>query len=225
MKNKKVIKTILKSLLVVAVIVAIALCGYFILQAIGFRNADDFIKLRNDLGNSFLFWIIIGLLQIFQVIFIPISNQLITVPLALCFPKNELWKVFLCSWLSIWIATLILYFIGRFGGGKLLKWLLGDKEETEKCKNFLKKGWMFYPLGMLLPLPDDIITILSGTAKMNFVFILGCSFITRAIDVATSVFGFGILTRYWWGWIIIGVFFVGLIIVSIIFFKKQNKKV
>lgn len=223
MKNK-IVKLILKSLLIISILAVIGVSAFFILRACGFTTAEDFINLRNKLGDSFVFWLIVSLLQIVQVIFIPVSNQIITVPLALCFPINELWKVFLCSWLSIWVATLILYAIGRFGGGKLLNWLLGDKEQTEKCSNFLKRGWMFYPLGMLLPLPDDIITVLAGTGKMNFWFILGCSFITRAIDVACSVFGLGILTKYWWGYILIGLFFVALIGVSVILFVREKKK-
>lgn len=222
--KKKIIKIILKSLLIISILAVIGVSAFFILKACGFTTADDFIRLRDQLGDSIWFWLIVAALQIVQVIFIPVSNQLITVPLALCFPIEELWKVFLCSWLSIWLATMILYLIGRAGGGKLLNWLLGDKEQTEKCSNFLKRGWMFYPLGMLLPLPDDIITVLAGTAKMNLWFILICSLITRAIDVACSVFGFGILTKYWWGYILIGLFFVGLAGVSVLFFVREKKK-
>lgn len=223
MKNK-VLKIIIKSLVIVAVLAVIGVGAFFLLRACGFTTAEDFVRLRDELGDNFVFWIIVALLQIIQVIFIPVSNQIITVPLALCFPIEELWKVFLCSWLSIWVATLILYIIGRFGGNKILNWLLGDKEQTEKCSNFLKRGWMFYPLGMLLPLPDDIITVLAGTGKMNFAFVLICSLLTRAVDVACSVFGLGILTKYWWGYILIGLFFAALLGVSIILFIREKKK-
>ena len=219
MKRNKIIKTIIT----VLIIACIAVGCYFILKAFGFTDAEKMNDLKVKLGDSFLFWFIVSMLQIFQVIFVPVSNQIITIPLALCF-KDELWKVFLVSWLSIWVATLILYFIGRFGGRKLLKWILNDEEQVEKCSNFLKKGWMFYPIGMLLPLPDDIVTVLSGTARFNFWFVFVCSLFTRAVDISISVWGFGLLTQYWWGWIILGVGIVILGLLTYFFFRWQKIK-
>lgn len=222
MKNK-VVKIIIKSLIILVVFGVIAISVYFTLKACGFTTKDDFMRLRDNLGDSFLFWLVIGLLQIVQVIFIPLSNQIITVPIAIIFPTSELWKVWLTSWISIWIATMILYLIGRFAGKRILNWILNDKEQTERCSNFLKKGWIFYPLGMLLPLPDDIITTLAGTAKMNFWFVLGCSCLTRAIDTACSVWGFGYLTKYWFGWVILAIGFILLGVSTFIFWKIQKK--
>lgn len=222
--KKKVLKIILKSLLIVIILASIAIGVYFILRACGFTTAEQFIGLRDRLGESIWFWLIIALLQIVQVIFIPVSNQIITIPLALIFPTNELWKVWLCSWLAIWVATLILYVIGRLGGKKLLGWLLSDKEQAEKCANWLKRGWVFYPLGMLLPLPDDIITILAGTSKMNIWFVIGCSLLTRAVDSACSVFGFGILTKYAWGWLLLALGIILLVVATIIFWKIERKR-
>jgi hypothetical protein len=86
-------KEILKSLLLVLIVGAMAGCGYGILRLCGFSSQEDFIRLRDDLGDSIWFWLVIAALQIFQVIFIPVSNQLVTVPCALCF-QDELWKVF-----------------------------------------------------------------------------------------------------------------------------------
>ena len=99
-----------------------------------------------------------------------------------------------------------------------------DEEEVEKCSNFLKKGWVFYPLGMLLPLPDDIVTVLSGTARFNFWFVFVCSLFTRAVDISISVWGFGLLTQYWWGWIILGVGIVILGLLTYFFFRWQKIK-
>lgn len=216
-------KSWLKSLLIILIIATIGVCGYLILRVSGFTDKEQFEALRNDLGDSFLFWFIIACLQIFQVIFIPISNQIITVPLALMFPANELWKVFLCSWLSIWIATIILYLIGRLGGQKILSWILKDKEQVDKCTSWLNKGKFYYVLGMLLPLPDDIVTIIAGTSHYGIVYIAIASFFTRAIDVACSVWGIGYLTRYWWGWLIliVGVILLGL---GTWLFKRYDKK-
>ena len=155
-------KIIIKILIITVLLICIAVGAYFLIKAV------DIKTLKETLGETVWFWIIIGMLQIFQVIFIPVSNQLITVPMALLF-KDDLLKVWITSWVSIWLATVILYFIGRWGGEKLLKWILSDTDKVNKCKKFLKRGWIYYPLGMLLPLPDDIITALAGTAKLNIV--------------------------------------------------------
>ena len=215
---KKYKGTIIKSIIVFVILVAIAIGVYFILRACGFTTAEDFIALRDKIGDNIFFWLIIGLLQIVQVIFIPLTNQIITVPLAVVF-NNELWKVWITSWLSIWIATLILYWIGRLGGQKILRWILNDEDQTARCTRWLNRGWIFYPICMLLPLPDDVITTLAGTAKMKFWFVLICSFITRGIDTACSVYGFGYLARFWWGWIILIIGIILLFALTFVLWK------
>lgn len=221
---KKYKTAIIRSLIIVVVFITITLIAYLILRWAGLTTEEDFRRLRGQLGDSVYFWIIIGLLQIVQVIFIPVSNQIITVPIAIVF-NDQLWKVWLTSWLSIWLATIWLYWIGRAGGGKLLEWLISDKEQTAKIVNWLKRGWIFYPLGMLLPLPDDLVTILSGTAKMNFIYIFICSLLTRGIDTATSTFGYGLLSRYWWGWIVMVLAWLLFSLFTFLFWKFYQKRV
>ena len=216
--------TIIKSIIVLLALAIVAVGVYFILRACGFTTAEDYLSLRDRIGDNIFFWLIIGLLQVVQVIFIPITNQIITVPLALVF-NNELWKVWITSWISIWLATLILYWIGRLGGKKVLAWILNDEEQTERCTKWLNKGWIFYPICMLLPLPDDVITTLAGTAKMKFWFVAICAFITRGIDTACSVYGFGYLAKFWWGWIILGFGIVILFVLTFLLWKiDQNSK-
>ena len=220
---KKYKSSIIKTIIVIAVLAAIAVGVYFILRACGFTKAEDYIVLKNKFGDSVVFWLIVGLLEIIQVIFVPLTNQIITVPVAMVF-NDELWKVWLTAWISIWLATLILYWIGRVGGPKLLKWILNDQEQVEKCTNFLNRGWIFYPIGMLLPLPDDVITTLAGTAKMNFFFVAICSFFTRALDTAFSVFLYGYAVRHPWLWIVIIVGTIGLFVLTFFLWKRDQKK-
>ena len=111
-------KNIIIRLLIVCLVILLMIgIGYLILYSLGFTTSESLLALRDKLGDSPLFWLIIGLCQIFQVIFIPITNQIITVPLALIF-QDELWKVFLTSFVSIYLATIILYLICRFSGPK-----------------------------------------------------------------------------------------------------------
>lgn len=213
---------IIKGLIVLVVVASIAVGAYFILRALGFVTKEDFLALRDKMGDSIWFWLTIGLLQIVQVIFIPVTNQIITIPCALVFP-DSLWKVWLTAWFSIWLATLILYWLGRCGGKKVLDWILGDKEKVASCTRWLNRGWIFYPVCMLLPIPDDILTTLAGTAKMKFWFVALCCFITRGIDTACSVFGWGFLTRFWWGWIILISGIIALCLLTFFLWKYDQK--
>lgn len=200
----------------------IAVSTYFILRACGFTSTEEFERLRDDLGDSFAFWAIVTALQVIQVVFIPITNQIVTVPIALIF-KDELWKVFLSSWAGIFIGSIILYFIGRYGGRKILSWILSDKEKAERCSNWMNKGKAFYPMGMLIPfVPDDILTTLAGTAKFKFWYVLSVVAVTRGICCAFSVWGWGYLTQWWWGWIILVAALVGLLGLTYLLFKKMS---
>lgn len=218
----KIIKPLLKSLSLGIGVGLIALLTFFILKWCGFSTADDFIRLRDQLGSSFLLWLIVALLQMVQVIFIPISNQIITVPIALVF-SDELLKVFLASFSGIVAGSIVLYIIGRFGGGKLLSWVLGDKEKADNLTKKLTKTKYFYPVAMLIPfIPDDILSVLAGTCRFNFFYVIIITTITRAICVAASVWGFGYLTQFWWGWMILGIGGVLLLVATLILWKRSK---
>lgn len=204
-------KTILKFALLILIVATIAVGTYFILRACGFTTVDDFLRLRNQLGDSIWFWAIIVVLQIVQVVFIPISNSLISAPVAVIF-SNELWKVFLSSWVGICIGTIILYFIGKYAGGKLLNFVLGDKDKAEKLKGFMKQGKAFFVIGDVIPvIPNDVLTVLAGMSGYSFTFTFIVTLITRAICIACTVWLFGYITTYPW---LIAVL-VGLIIFAI----------
>lgn len=224
MTKKNIKSIILKALLVAVIIAAIAGISYLILYSLGFTTVEKFEELKASLGDSFLFWAIVSLLQAFQVVFIPISNQIITIPIALLF-NNELWKVFLSSWSGITIGSIALYFIGKYGGHRVLSWILSDKEKASELTNKLRTKRMFYPIGMLIPIiPDDLLTTLTGMCGFGFVYVLVIVIITRGICVAASTWGFGYLTKFWWGWVILGIGLVLLILATILLGKLQGKK-
>ena len=216
-------KPLIKIGIILVVVAAVGTGGFFVLKSMGFTSKEEFEALRDRLGDSWEFWAIIAGLQLFQSLCIPISNQLITIPCALIF-GNQLWKVWLVSWIAIWVSTLISYAVGRFAGKKLLNWILRDKEQTERCTNWLKRGWVYYPLGMLLPLPDNMVTLLTGTAKMNFWFVAGCALLTRAIDIACSVWGWGYITKYWWGWVLLVIGVILLFLSTYVLYKIEKKR-
>lgn len=219
---RKLVKPLLKTLLLLAIIAGVVLGAYFIMKACGWT---DLQRIRDEWGTSFWTYAIICALQAFQVVFLPITNQIITVPAALVF-KDQLFYVFLASWIGIEIGTIALYFLGKYGGKKVVKWILSDEDKTERCANFLKRGKAFYPLGMVIGfIPDDILTTLAGMSGFGFWYVLGVSFATRGICAAASVWGWGFLTRQgWWGWMILIGGLALLLAGTIVMFIWQNKK-
>lgn len=187
---------LLKSLLIIAIVVAIGFATYGILYACGFTSVDKFKELRDRLGDNLGFWAIIVGLQIIQAVFIQCSNSLITAPISILF-NNELWKVFLASWLGVFIGNVILYYIGRFAGGKLLKFVLGDEEKAERLKGFMQKGKWFYLVGCVCPIiPSDVLNTLAGASKYNQWFVIVSTFFTRGICVATTTWVVGLIPKY-----------------------------
>lgn len=183
MKKRKV----LKIALIVAVLAVIVGIAWYLMKKL------DFQKLSDTFGNSFIFWLIITLLQVIQVVFIPISNQIITIPMVVMFPDKLLY-VYLSSWIGITMGSIILYFIGRYGGVKIVAWVLGDKDKANNLSVKMNKTKFFYPIGMLIPvIPDDVLSTLAGMSKFNFLYVLLVTVITRGICVATSVFSIGLL--------------------------------
>jgi len=220
-KNKK---TILKTLLVLLIITAIALSTFFILRACGFTTKEKWNELRTKLGENLWFWAIVVGMQVIQVVFIPISNSLISAPLALIF-TNDLWKLFIASWVGISIGTVILYFIGKYGGEKLCNWILSDKDKTQKMKDLMQKGKAFFVIGDLIPfIPNDLITVLSGMAGYNFFFVLIVTLLTRAACIATTIYIFGYIKQFPWLIAVLIALLAFMIFAAVYVTKKQLKK-
>ena len=225
-------KAILKGLLVLLIIGTMAGIVYGLMKLLGVETIDGLQRVVNTYG--FWAYAIIVLLQIIQVVFIPISNQIITIP---AIAVIGILPAFFCSWIGIEIGTIILYFIGKKGGGKLLAWLLSDKEKADRFGELVKTRKLFYIFGMTIGvIPDDLLTTVAGLAKLNFWYVLIVSLITRGICTATTVFSFGILTQTWWGITILCTGIVALIIIGYLFlryepqiekwfFKKRGKNV
>jgi uncharacterized membrane protein YdjX (TVP38/TMEM64 family) len=213
-------KEALKILLIIAIYAVIGVSSYFILRACGLTDMD---ALRTRLGDSFWTYFCIFWLQVFQVVFIPLSNQLITIPASIAF-GDRLFYVFLSSWLGISAGTVILYWIGRCGGSRFINWITSDKEKTARCVAFLKNGRAFYPVGMLLSfIPDDILTTVAGMSGYNFWYVMAVTLVTRAVCVACTVFGYGFLIQYWWGWLILILGTAAVGVLTWLAFKYQRQ--
>lgn len=112
--------------------------------------------------------------------FILLINHLYSDPLA----------AFAISFARVMLSSTMLYTLGRFGGYKLCKKLLGEAD-SEKALNLLRdNGTVYFPLMMMFPIfPDDALTMVAGTIRMKLAWFIPSVIIGRGVGVATIIFG------------------------------------
>ena len=237
-KNKKSILNIFLMLLTVALISVISM---LILLAFDVIYFDDGMQINVDLFNSFknswYGWIIIILFQVVLTMllcFIPaFSMACILLVQAL---YDSAWEAFIIAFAAVMLTSLAMYLMGRFGGYKLCRRILGEKD-CEKASELLNyKGVVFFPLMMLFPIfPDDALVMIAGTLKMSLKWFIPSIILGRGIGVATIVFGLGSVPFdkftspwHWIGFILASVLFFGAVFFAAyklnIYIQKKNKK-
>ena len=85
---------------------------------------------------------------------------------------------------------MVAYWLGKIGGRRAVKWIAGDEEEFDKWSNALngKLGKRLYALTVLLPIfPDDILCIVVGAMKMDFLFFVVTHLICSIIGIYASL--------------------------------------
>ncbi|MCM1224727.1 MAG: VTT domain-containing protein, partial [Lachnospiraceae bacterium] len=175
-------KAILKTLLLIAIISAICVGAYFLLKAF---ELDDLETLREIVNKGWWGAVIYVLLQIIQVIFIPINTTIFTAPAIVLFGAT---KAFIISWIGCTLGSIIMFLVARYGGGRLLKWIVGE-EKSKKYVEVLAKGKYLLPILLLIPIfPDDIMCASAGIGKINIVYFCIVITITRCIDTACTCF-------------------------------------
>jgi uncharacterized membrane protein YdjX (TVP38/TMEM64 family) len=168
-------------------------------------------------------WLIFFLIQLAQVVVLPIPAQLTTVAGTLIFGGG---MAFLISTLAVILGSIIAFAIGRkLGVDIAIK--ISDKQTVDKYRNLLtKKGILFLPIMFIFPLfPDDLLCFIAGTTKMSWLYFLIVTVISRPIGLgAICLFGSGdIIPFSGWGipvWIII---FILLAVVAFFLLKYQEK--
>ena len=151
--------------------------------------------------------------------FVPGKSAALTVLYQAVF--NSPWKAFWIVLVGIELASVLMYLIGRFGGYKISKKILGEKD-CERASTLLNdRGVIYFPLMMIFPLfPDDALVMLAGTFKMKLKWFVPSIIIGRGVGVATVIFGLTIIpfNRFttFWHWLL---FILGLLLlIAIVFY-------
>lgn len=210
-------KTIFRTIILVVILASICIASYFLLRAF---NLDDIETLREIVNRGAWGIIIYIILQIIQVIFIPINTTIFTIPAIILFGPA---KAFLISWAGCALGSICMFFIARFCGNKVLSWVVGE-EKANKYAEVLGKGKYLLPLFLLIPIfPDDIMCASAGIAKINSFYFIAVIVITRCIDTICTCFIGASLIQSPIGIALLAVFVVVMLILSIWLTKNQEK--
>lgn len=226
-------KKVLKILLLLLGIILVSGVFFLILFLTGIIYWDNGFSFNLALFNTIkgYWWSWLAFL-VLQVIFTTLlsfapggSMAFILVGVALF---GATWQTFLLCFSGVIASSLAMDLIGRFGGSKIIKKLIGE-EDYLKAENLIKeKGISYLPLFYLFPaFPDDAICMIAGVIKVNFWYHLISILLCRGIGVATIVFGISIIPfetfDSLWDWIICLTIICFWVIVAFYLATKINK--
>lgn len=195
-KQKKWIR---QGILILSVLVATAAVSFGILSLFDILSYDGGLVFNIDMFTSFrdawYGWIIMIALQIALTILLCILPGISMAFIVLCTSLySEPWEAFLICFISVMIASFVMYLLGRFGGYKVCVKMLGE-EDCEKAINLLEvKSKVYFPLMMLFPaFPDEALTMLAGTLKMKLSWFIPAVVIGRGIGIFSIVYGISLV--------------------------------
>jgi uncharacterized membrane protein YdjX (TVP38/TMEM64 family) len=238
LKNKKLI---LNAIILLMIFLLISLVSLLILWAFDVVYLDDGIQINVEMFERFCSsWygnlIILGVQVVLTTLlcFVPgFSMAFIMLIQAL---YASVWQAFFIAFTGVMLSSLIMYLTGRFGGYRLCKKILGDKDCERASELLNNKGAVFFPLMMMFPMfPDDALVMVAGTLKRSLKWFVPSIVFGRGIGIVTIVFGLGSIPydkfTTPWHWIIfIGVCAVGVVTVFYLayrfnkYLEKRNGK-
>lgn len=166
-----------------------------------FDNGIHFsTELFNDLKNTFWVYPVFILIQVLITIslcFVPATSAtMIGVAVAL-FGAN--WKTFLICYIGVILSSIGMDFVGRVGGEKVVRRILGEEEYENAMQLIREKSYTYLPLMYLLPLfPDDALCFCAGVCKINIFYHYLIILLCRGIGIATIVFGIALIPYQNW---------------------------
>lgn len=188
-------KTVLKPILLLIILIAISIGCFFLFKALGITDINKLQTIISGTGKwAVIVFILIRVVLTIFLCFIPACSMIFDLLAVALFGANL--KCFAICFTSVFLASIVMDAIGRFGGSKIIIKLVG-KEDYNKAMNILRtKGLVYIPIAYLLPIfPDDSICMCSGALKtkwyVHYIEIILC----RGIGCATVVLGLNILPQ------------------------------
>lgn len=181
----------LKWLLTIIIFIGLTLILYFV----GFKG--DWIKplVENAGWFGYIIYLILQISITTLLCFIPATTFTFTLLSVNIFGVIT---GLILSIIGCWLSSITMFLIGRYGGVKLIDWLIGEESRIKAQKLVSDRATILVPVMLTCPFfPDDAICMVSGMTKMNFWYFLIMSLITRSLGItATALLGNDVTINY-----------------------------
>lgn len=183
------------SLWLLLMMVAVSVLSLFLLMLFDVVYFEEGMQFNSGLFMQFKSkwygWAVFVLLQTVLSIFLcAIPGAAMAFTLLSMTIYTEPWQAFVISFISMLIASNVLYWIGRSGGRIICEKILGKKDCDRALTLLEHKGTVYFPIMMMFPtFPDEALTMIAGTIGMSLKWFLPSVIIGRSIGIATITFG------------------------------------
>ncbi len=223
MKSNSKWAILLRLLITVLIIALFALGIFLLLKNSGILDKiDDIEDLKTTIRDyGSLSFLVLFIIQFLQTTIVPIPSFITTIAGVLVFGA---WTCFIISCLAILAGSIFSFFMGRYLGKGLVRWIVG--KDYDNLEEKLSKGKYVFFLMMLFPIfPDDLLCLIAGVTNMSFKFFFITNIITRPLSILCLCFlGSGTLIPFsGWGipvWIVL---IIGIAILMVLSVKYQEK--
>lgn len=149
----------------------------------------DFFKEWITTSSGWLIFLVIWIIMFLQCTVLNIPAYVI-LSASVSIGLNCLsWQYLLCVITAYMAGCILAYWIGRWWGVKAVKWCAGSDEDYEKwCTVLNQKGKWYYAITVLFPFfPDDLLCIVCGSVKFDFIFFTIANLLGRTIGLITMI--------------------------------------
>lgn len=136
------------------------------------------------------------------------------------------WQYLLTVITAYMAGCILAYWIGRWWGIKAVKWCAGSQEEFDKWSNLLNtKGKWYYAITVLFPFfPDDLLCIVCGSVKFDFIFFTIANLLGRSIGLIAMILTLQAIGSIGGGIPLMVIVWAVALIIELIIYLKINKK-
>jgi len=159
--------TIIRLVVLIAILATVSISFYLVFNHFGLLSEEG-LKEFIESGNMYFLYLLIFVVQACCLSMIPGSTALFCAVGVLIFGAENFWTIVILNIIGAWLASQALFFIGRYGGRRLLYLLFGEKALEKQLDVLSRKGTKILPIWfLLLILPDDLMSLACGASKMS----------------------------------------------------------